>query len=100
MFLSEKSGNDEIEQRPQVGKIVLDRGSGQCETSFRFQRTYYLGLFASAVLDGLRLIEEDIIPFDLGQLLVAQKGPVGGDSEVLPQEGLCLRGRCRTSILE
>ena len=53
---------DEIEDRPKVTEVILDRRAGQCDACLRLQGLGGLGLLGVRILDRLRLVEDGEAP--------------------------------------
>ena len=72
---AEQAGVGELHQRPQVGQPVLHRGTGDRDPVPGRQRPDGARLPGGGVLDGLRLVDDQPVPVDLGQRV----GVAGGD---------------------
>ena len=54
---AEKARHQEVELRPELAEVVLERGAGQAEAPLDRQRLQRLGDLGGGVLDRLRLVE-------------------------------------------
>ena len=80
---ADEAGVGEVEDRPQVAEAVLDRRAGEGEPGAGRDAAQLLAGLVGRVLDGLRLVEDDPVPRQLGQRVdVAHRGAVGGDDDV------------------
>jgi hypothetical protein len=63
----EQPGVEELEQRAQLAEVVLDRRAGEREAMLRHQQPARLGGLRLAVLDRLRLVEDDGVELARGE---------------------------------
>ena len=64
---SEDIRQQEVEQRPELVQIVLQRGSRQQQSVLRVQHTHSGTELARLVLQTVRLVDDQVMPGDLGQ---------------------------------
>ena len=79
---AEQAGRRPVEDRPELGQVVLDRGAGEGDPGRGRDRAQRAGRGGAGVLDVLRLVGDDQPPGDGGQRTgVAPDGAVGGEHE-------------------
>jgi len=62
----EDGGQQEVEQRPQLGQLVLQRRAGEQEAARRHVvRVQHLGQLAVVVLHAVALVHDHVLPADL-----------------------------------
>ncbi len=99
--IAQQARVQEIEDRPQVAQVILDRRSGQRDACPGFQRLCRAGLAGVRILDRLRLVQDDEPPVRLGEHRDAQQRAIAGDHQIMfrrPLDGECLhliRRHCR-----
>ena len=69
---AEQAGVEKIEQRPEIGQAILDRGAGHGDAGRRFQLLDGPRLPRARVLDRLGFVENDEVPVALPQPLGAR----------------------------
>ncbi|KAI3476086.1 hypothetical protein L1887_62392 [Cichorium endivia] len=76
-------GEEEVEQRPELHEVVLERRAGDEQAGARVEGTHDLGEHRVDVLDAVRLVNDDVLPRELlERALFAQAHLVGGDEHV------------------
>lgn len=60
-----RTGQDEVEQRPELLEVVLQRRSGDEEPSSRVENSDDLTEKRVDVLDSVRLVDDDVLPREL-----------------------------------
>ena len=84
---AEHPGVEELEDRPELAQVVLDRRAAHGQPVPPLEQPGRLGRLAVGVLDRLRLVQDHVIEGDLAQLDdVGPEGPVGGDDQVVVGE--------------
>lgn len=79
----EVTGQDDGEQRLEIGEAVFHRRAGEHQTTARAQRLQRLRVLRAAILHVLRLVGHQHVPLDrLEQRLVARERAVGSDHEI------------------
>ncbi len=74
---------EELEERPQLAEVVLDRRPAEREPVLCLEQARGLGGARRLVLDRLRLVEHRVVEVDRRELGdVAAEDPVGGEDEV------------------
>ena len=77
------AGHEEVHDRPEVGHAVLHGGAGEDEAGAALEQLDGRGVLRGAVLDVLRLVEDDRREGQVAvELDVAAQQRVGGDDEV------------------
>ena len=77
-----------IHDRPQVAEAVLDRGAGERQPSASLETAELLGDLGGGVLDRLRLVDDDLAPLKLAELVhIADRRAIGRDHEVRSANG-------------
>src|SRR4029078_11535526 len=66
--VAEQAGIQEIDEAPQLAKVVLDRRAAEREAMPPAQQTRGLGAGRRGVLDRLRLVEDHVLELDVLQL--------------------------------
>src|SRR5437588_369307 len=83
---TEQAEIQEIEDRPKIAQTVLDGGAGEGKPHACLELLHRLGLLGRGIFDGLRFVEHDEIPGDVGDPGKAQQRAVTRDHNVhLPQ---------------
>ncbi len=77
---------EEIEDRPQVAKIVLDRRAGERDAALGLQRLDGAGLPGAGVLDRLRFVDDGEPPAGLADPVEPQQRAVARHHEIGPGE--------------
>ena len=84
---AEHAGVQELEERPELAQVVLDRGAGEREAVVGPEQARGLGGLRAVVLDGLRLVEDGVAEIHLRELDgVAAERAVGGEDQVVVRE--------------
>ena len=101
---AEHAGVEELEDRPELAQVVLDRRAAHRQAVPAAEQPGGLGGLAVGVLDRLGLVEDHVVELDLRQLGdVGAEGAVGGDDQVVLGERLAERrggrGRCSRARL-
>ena len=79
----------ELEDRPELAQVVLDRRAAHGQLVAAAQQPGGLGRLAVGVLDRLGLVEDRVVELEVGQLGdVGAHGAVGGDDQVVVGERL------------
>jgi hypothetical protein len=74
---------EEVEQRPELVQVVLERSAGDEEAVARVEKADDLGEDGVDVLDAMRLVDDDVLPRQfLERRLLALADLVGGDADV------------------
>src|SRR5690606_1330517 len=73
---------EELHDRPEVGRMVLDRSTGHRDAEFRAQYARGARRDSDGVLNGLRFVEDHAVPFTLAERGFALEDPVGREHEV------------------
>ena len=85
---TEQAGICPVHDRPQVAEAVLDRGAGERQPSPSLETAELLGDFGGGVLDRLRLVDDDLAPLKLAELVhIADRRAIGRDHEVRSADG-------------
>ena len=96
---AQHAGVQEFDQRPQLAQMVFDWRAGERETMVPAQQPRRLRRFGVGVLDGLRLVEDDVVRLDLAQEDgVLAEHAVGRDQEIDAGEAASQRGRARGAL--
>ncbi len=83
---AQQAGVGPVQDRPEIAEAVLDRRAGERQAGAGLQATQLLGGLRRGILDGLGLVDDDLAPFELAELVhVAQRRAVGGDHQI----GVC-----------
>jgi Tripartite tricarboxylate transporter TctA family len=86
---SEQAGVGELEDGPQVGQPVLDRGAGHRDPGRRWDRADRRRLLGGGVLDRLGLVHHDPRPVDLAEVGRVPGGQrISGDDQVTAHDRL------------
>ena len=83
---AEQARQQEVEERPQVAEMVLDRRAGQGDARARGQLLGRPRLLRARVLDGLRFVEDDQVPRRRREGWDPQQRAVARDDEIRPCE--------------
>ena len=96
---AQHAGVQELDQRPQLAQVVLDRRARQREAMVPAQQARRLRRFGVRVLDRLRLVEDHVVRLDLAQEdgVLAQHA-VGRDQQVDAREPASQGGRARGAL--
>lgn len=91
-MIFEKLWHNEVKESPQLCHAVLDRSTREEKTVPGLELQKDFPATGCVILDGLRLVENHVVPFDLHQLclvlLVVHDQVVGGDDHVDLQGGV------------
>mmetsp|Transcript_59635 Transcript_59635/g.158717 ORF Transcript_59635/g.158717 Transcript_59635/m.158717 type:complete len:424 (-) Transcript_59635:1733-3004(-) len=63
--VGELVGQKEVEQRPQLVQVVLQRGTGEQQARVRLELAHHRGQLGVLVLDAVRLIDDEVAPVEL-----------------------------------
>ena len=81
---AQHAGVEELEDRPQVAQVVLDRGAGEGQAVVGLQQTCRFRTLAGGVLNGLRFVEHGVVELHFFERVdVAPHQPEAGDDQVL-----------------
>src|SRR5690606_13330018 len=84
---TQEPGHGELEQRPELGEVVLDGRPGQREPVTGLERAHRDARLAARVLDRLGLVEDDVMVRPLREPLeIPQQDGVAGDHDLGPVE--------------
>ena len=64
---AEHAGVQELEERPELAEVVLDRRAAERQAVPAAEQAGGLGRLAVGVLDRLRLVEDDVVELDLAR---------------------------------
>ena len=82
--VAQPAGQQEMEQRPQLAQVILQRRAGQAQAVVRAQVACGLGRLGGGVLDVLRLVEDQQVILVLPELLgIARQQGIGGEDQVV-----------------
>jgi hypothetical protein len=88
----EQAGIEEVEDRPQIAKIILNRRAGERDAALRVEGLDRAGLLGLGVLDRLRLVDNGETPAGLAEPIEPEQRGVAGHDEIDTSEVL---GRSR-----
>ncbi len=98
---AEHPGVEELEDRPELAQVVLDRRAAHRQPVPRPDEPGGLRGLALGVLDRLRLVEDHVVELDVRQLGdVGPEGPISGDDQVVVAELLAERVAARPGVVE
>src|SRR6185436_20613061 len=66
-FIRQKTGQQEMEQRPEFAQVIFHRRSGQAKVMAGLELAGDLGVDGFGILDELGLVEDDVVKFVLEQ---------------------------------
>ena len=86
--IAEEAGDEEVEEGPEFGEVVFDRGAGEAEAVTGFKLAGGLGDFGVRVFDVLGFVENGELEVVLLEVFtIALQEREGGDDEVGVRDG-------------